>query len=276
MSQNPDQLSRLLLEADGLLLLLHRHRDETPIDAIRLLRKKLELIIALTDGFDESDSDDQYDNNEIASSADIDINESSTDTNALDNHSEPEIVNNDEPVFIDSDTPVFFDDNCNNDDDNDEHQMTDVAVIEPPLLEPGHISAEQAETTIHTNTSTDKEVNTDEDEILTDYDDDTIPVYRHTYIVDDNDDYQLDNIKSREAFPLRKSVSSVFNLNDKFRFRRELFGNSDAQYVECLNLLSAMDSLDEAKEYLFDDLSWDPNNEDVKAFIELISNYYNA
>lgn len=276
MSQNPDQLSRLLLEADGLLLLLHRHRDETPIDAIRLLRKKLELIIALTDGFDESDSDDQYDNNEIASSADIDINESSTDTNALDNHSEPAIVNNDEPVFIDSDTPVFFDDNCNNDDDNDEHQMTDVAVIEPPLLEPGHISAEQAETTIHTNTSTDKEVNTDEDEILIDYDDDTIPVYRHTYIVDDNDDYQLDNIKSREAFPLRKSVSSVFNLNDKFRFRRELFGNSDAQYVECLNLLSAMDSLDEAKEYLFDDLSWDPNNEDVKAFIELISNYYNA
>ncbi|MDE6086310.1 MAG: hypothetical protein K2G40_07935 [Muribaculaceae bacterium] len=72
----------------------------------------------------------------------------------------------------------------------------------------------------------------------------------------------------------RRPVSSVFNLNDKFRFRRELFGNSDAQYVECLDLLSAMTSIDEAQEYLYDDLQWDPDNEDVKAFIELLSNYY--
>ncbi|MBD5180066.1 MAG: hypothetical protein HDT01_02065, partial [Bacteroidales bacterium] len=72
----------------------------------------------------------------------------------------------------------------------------------------------------------------------------------------------------------RRPVSSVFNLNDKFRFRRELFGNSDAQYVECLDLLSAMTSIEEAKEYLYDDLQWDSENEDVKAFVELLSNYY--
>lgn len=57
MSHNPDQLSQLLLETDGLLLLLHSHRDETPVDAIKLLRHKLQLILTLTEGLDEIDEE---------------------------------------------------------------------------------------------------------------------------------------------------------------------------------------------------------------------------
>ncbi|MDE6402523.1 MAG: hypothetical protein K2K86_01800, partial [Muribaculaceae bacterium] len=101
--------------------------------------------------------------------------------------------------------------------------------------------------------------------------------YRRTYVITDNQ-FDRNNASSNTIFqepaPARRPVSSVFNLNDKFRFRRELFGNSDAQYVECLDLLSAMSSIDEAKDYLYEDLNWDPDNEDVKAFVELLTNYY--
>ena len=92
-------------------------------------------------------------------------------------------------------------------------------------------------------------------------------IYHRTYIINES-------AEPAEQHAPRRPVSSVFNLNDKFRFRRELFGNSDAQYVECLDILSAMKSLDEAKEYLYEDLKWDAENEDVKAFVELLSNYY--
>lgn len=69
-------------------------------------------------------------------------------------------------------------------------------------------------------------------------------------------------------------VTKAFTLNDKFRFRRELFRNSDAELTETLNVLQAMESLDEAEDYLYNDLAWDPENPEVKAFIALIAPCY--
>lgn len=69
-------------------------------------------------------------------------------------------------------------------------------------------------------------------------------------------------------------VSKVFTLNDKFRFRRELFSNSNEEFTDTINVLQAMSSLDEAEDYLYNDLAWDPDNEDVKAFIGLIAPCY--
>jgi hypothetical protein len=74
----------------------------------------------------------------------------------------------------------------------------------------------------------------------------------------------------REARDLRKA----FTLNDKFRFRRELFANNDAVFADTLNLLSAMQNLDEAMEYMRDDLGWDMESEDVKDFVNIVSNHF--
>lgn len=71
------------------------------------------------------------------------------------------------------------------------------------------------------------------------------------------------------------NIARAFTINDKFRFRRELFGNSDAQYAEAIDVISAMTSIDEVEEYLFMDLNWDRENEDVKAFNDIIINYFN-
>lgn len=165
--QYPDKLSQLILEADGLMLLLQRHREETPSDVIALLRNKLQLILSLIDGLDDT---------------------------------APAAPAND-------------------------------------LKDPKDLKAAEAPA---------------------------------EYIEDTVEGAAVDSAASRP----RRPASSVFNLNDKFRFRRELFGNSEMAYTECIDMLTAMHSLDEAKDYLYQDLQWDPDNEDVIAFVDLLSNYY--
>ncbi len=61
-----------------------------------------------------------------------------------------------------------------------------------------------------------------------------------------------------------------FTLNDKFRFRRELFGNSDIDFADALNVVDAMNSLDELEDYFYNDLCWDPNDENVIDFISIV------
>lgn len=201
MNQNPDILSQLLLEADGLLLLLYKHRDETPLDAVKLLRKKLSLIMALTEGLDQEEE----------------VEEKVEQQHAV--------------------------------------QPQATKVEQQPAVQP------QA-TMVETKSTSEYLEDTVEHAVA------STPIIGRTYMVPD------DNGNDNTTSSSRRSPASIFNLNDKFRFRRELFGNSDAQYVECLDMLSAMASIDEAKEYLYDDLKWDADNDDVKAFIDILSNYY--
>ncbi len=318
MNPQPDQLSKLLLEADGLLLLLHRHREETPLDAIKLLRKKLQLILALTEGLDELTEDTENNTEQsIPDNQDIIV----TDTNPVSTHATTEYTTEYNVTDIDNPRP------SENADHND--ALTDKDTEDAGEYIEDTIEASESKITRPTDPEqteyqepalandldipTPQDSSNDMDEIgeeplpdnntpqfidesstpyFIDEKDHTqvlfmddvpvdafvdetplpepeqeVPSYHRTYIINES-------TPDKESYTPRRPISSVFNLNDKFRFRRELFGNSDAQYVECLDMLSAMKSLDEAKEYLLDDLNWDPDNDDAKAFIELLSNYY--
>lgn len=74
--------------------------------------------------------------------------------------------------------------------------------------------------------------------------------------------------------PSRKPVIGCFSINDKYRFRRELFSGSDALFRNSLALFEAMGDLSEARSYIFNDLGWDPENPDVKSFISILDRYY--
>ncbi|MCM1450012.1 MAG: hypothetical protein NC082_06690 [Clostridiales bacterium] len=294
MNQQPDQLSKLLLEADGLLLLLHRHRDETPIDAIKLLRRKLELILALTEGLDDDNDDDepQHAVESVGEYIEDTIENPSfgeDDTKAVvsNDSTTPDDVTEDvceetpsDDTKQDSTTEEQIEDNVQTSveilenekvelhDSTDTGQIAFVEECEEPMFYEQSIveMPEDSDTDMHTKTEPKPE---QENEPQQEHE--SVPemaVSRHTYIIKEPDDL------SQLHHAPRRSISTVFNLNDKFRFRRELFANSDAQYVECLDILSAMASLDEAREYLVDDLKWNPENEDVKAFLELLTNYY--
>ncbi|MDO4319495.1 MAG: hypothetical protein Q4C34_02865 [Bacteroidales bacterium] len=81
-----------------------------------------------------------------------------------------------------------------------------------------------------------------------------------------------DSFTARETRDLRKA----FTLNDKFLFRRELFGGSEQEFADTLDLLTAMHSYDEAVEYLIDDLQWDAENATVKDFMGIVAGYFKS
>lgn len=63
-------------------------------------------------------------------------------------------------------------------------------------------------------------------------------------------------------------------LNDQFRFRRELFGNSDDAYRKAVHEIESKNSLKEATDYLVDILGFDLKNDEVKSFVEIIKNVF--
>ncbi len=77
-------------------------------------------------------------------------------------------------------------------------------------------------------------------------------------------------LQRKRTQELRKALS----LNDKFRFRRELFGNSDVRMNETLALIDAMSSYEEAEDYLYNDLGWDVENPEVAEFMKIVQNRF--
>lgn len=71
-----------------------------------------------------------------------------------------------------------------------------------------------------------------------------------------------------------KDLKSAFSLNDTFRFRRELFGNSAAEMTDAIHMVEAMHSFDEAEDYFYGDLGWDRESDDVKDFMAIIKNHF--
>lgn len=66
----------------------------------------------------------------------------------------------------------------------------------------------------------------------------------------------------------------VFSINDRYRFKRELFNNSDADFNNTLALVASMEDYDEAEDYFLDELQWDSKRGEVIDFLEILKRYY--
>ena len=84
---------------------------------------------------------------------------------------------------------------------------------------------------------------------------------------------RLDEKLARDS---ARDLRRAFTLNDRFRFRRELFGNSENRLVEAIDIIDAMNSLDEAEEYFYGDLGWDRESDDVKDFMTIVANHFSS
>lgn len=84
---------------------------------------------------------------------------------------------------------------------------------------------------------------------------------------------RLDEKLAREN---SRNLRKAFSLNDKFRFRRELFSNSESEMTEAINTIEAMSSVDEALDYFYNDLNWDKSSQEVKDFIEIITHHFSS
>ena len=87
----------------------------------------------------------------------------------------------------------------------------------------------------------------------------------------DDQPLTLDEALQRD---MTKDLRQAFSLNDRYRYRRELFGNSDSVMNETLNLIEAMHSFDEAEDYFYNDLQWEHDSPEVADFMVIIKNHF--
>lgn len=69
-------------------------------------------------------------------------------------------------------------------------------------------------------------------------------------------------------------ISKAFTLNDRFRFCRELFRNSNEEFRETIEVIGTMSDMEEAEEYFYNDLCWDPEKEEVKEFMAIVAKHF--
>lgn len=95
---------------------------------------------------------------------------------------------------------------------------------------------------------------------------------------DEEDDEDEDDEPLTVDEALRRKRSSdlhkAFSLNDRFRYRRELFANNDVEMNDTLNLVETMHSFAEAEDFFYGDLEWDKESPEVIDFMEIIKNYF--
>ena len=99
------------------------------------------------------------------------------------------------------------------------------------------------------------------------------PVSINELLADKPGELRLDEALSRrEARNLRKA----FTLNDKFRFRRELFKGDDRLFGQTLDDIQHLSSYDDALAYVEEALGWKLDNEEVADFMLVVKNHFDS
>lgn len=82
------------------------------------------------------------------------------------------------------------------------------------------------------------------------------------------------NDESATVITRNDTAPLELTVNDKFRFRRELFSNSDVDLAEALQIAAQMSSAEEAEDYFYNDLCFDPENDTVKDFMRVVAKHF--
>lgn len=98
---------------------------------------------------------------------------------------------------------------------------------------------------------------------------DAVPTVNDTAAADSQP--TLDERLARER---AADISKAFTLNDRFRFRRGLFRDSDSEFKETLEVIGSMADMSEAEDYFFNDLCWDPSDPEVKDFMAIVAKHF--
>lgn len=84
----------------------------------------------------------------------------------------------------------------------------------------------------------------------------------------------VDVNQSAFALKTRGDIRKMFTLNDNFKFRRELFDNSQERYAQALTDIEQMESMAQAEEHFYNELNWDKEKPEVNEFLAIISVYF--
>ena len=305
MNVNIEELITINYELEGLLYLAMHRGDDTPKEV--LISDKIK---SLNEGIspavedDDVDTDDTPDNAVISCSDETDVTaEEQPEIEEPEIKEEPEnqepTAQNEEPES-EEEPKISLTENQEEEleEDTAESNQPQLTIIgestegnaEPeapcrdieqePSTEPEPIAEPMPETTVEIETvepepeeeepelkeepEPEEEQEEPEDEEIVMPQDDT---------TDTEEPIRLDEKLAREN---SRNLRKAFSLNDMFRFRRELFGNSATEMTDTLNLVEAMSSLSEANDYFYNDLEWDASNPEVQDFMDIIAKHFSG
>lgn len=78
-------------------------------------------------------------------------------------------------------------------------------------------------------------------------------------------------VEKRSLTDFKKS----FSLNDRFLFKKELFGGNERKMTKAINDLSEMTSLEDAMKYIDAEMAWDMGNTFVVDFVSRLEKRFN-
>lgn len=94
----------------------------------------------------------------------------------------------------------------------------------------------------------------------------TTEVFHKSVTVEKQGVFLSDILEKKNLSDFRKA----FSLNDRFRFRRELFGGNEDKMNKAINDLNDIHSYEESVTYLNNELKWNIEDEAVTDFIKLL------
>lgn len=246
-SDKADELFNLTLEVEGLLALIRRREDFTAPEVYTML---LDKVAALAEGVGELCPEPASASPKCEGTANQTLTK--------------------EQKFLESvpSLPGLWDDDCDSDEvgateaemeetvSEAERSATEATEAQTAAETPAEVAATEAKVNDQIASAVLFETEEDADETPTMAAEERVP-----------------QAPTRKHQPgdLRRS----FTINDKFRFRRELFGNSDSEFTDALNLVEAMSSYEEAEDYFITDLGWDREMPEVGEFLTGIEHYFN-
>lgn len=225
-------------ELEGLLLLADNRGADTPEYVFTAIGEKLDRLQML---LGEREGDEGEEMQEDACMVENDV----ADAGSEEPEPEPE-----EDV-----AEVTAEQVADGEYDNEQEPMVELVLDDEPTAEPDAETPNVADETEDVEAEDNIEEETEANEKAS----------------DDSETLRLDEKLQRSR---SKDLKSAFSLNDTFRFRRELFGNSAAEMTDALHMVEAMHSFDEAEDYFYGDLGWDRESDDVKEFMAIIKNHF--
>lgn len=78
------------------------------------------------------------------------------------------------------------------------------------------------------------------------------------------------SLSSQMAQSPISDIKKAINLNDRFRFQRELFSNDSTLFNNTLEALNALNNVEEAQTFINDQFAWDFEEEIAQEFIQLV------
>ncbi len=286
MNKSVKEILSQVYELEGLLLLIDNHAHDTPLlvyDIIKEKATKIELLSTVLS------PEIHINENPIPPSApEVDQwhgatwNEGEMEQLGSDSCSDaPDGCDIEEEYHSDSTATMQYEEVIG----NEQHQ--DAAVQEENYItsdttDDDFVDDYSGDEDIDTPTETEEDV--DEEEFIDDddeyFDEEEIDEDETEEEEESDDDNEISDgdepIRLDEALhrQMTKDLRKAFSLNDLFRYRRELFGNSEMEMKRNLHLVEAMDSYSEAEEYFFGDMQWDPESPEVMDFMKIIKKHF--